>query len=259
MKNLILLLPVFILCMACSNENDWFAPAELDNPTGMAVFCQTSIQDTLKFVEYGYDGNKLITEKSIQQGEVQSITTYEYNAEDLLVSEILETDWDATKKTYVYNDNNQLINILYRFINYDSTRQISRESNSEAPLEYQNNRLVKQWEYWGGFSTYEYKGDNVVKRIDYTKLGEKHHITTFSYSGNLLIQEKKETNAGSLLYLKTYKYDSHNRLVQILDGENIIEENHYIDNQLIEKRTYYFGIDPGFDFCRGNYIYKYTF
>ncbi len=259
MKNITLLLPVFLLCLSCSKENDWLAPAELDNPMGMAVFCQTMTNDTLKFVEYGYDGDKLITETSFQHGEVESKITYEYNAENLLVSEVFTDDWSKTEKTYVYNDKEQLVNILYKFISYDSTRQISRVSESEAPREYQNNRLVKQWEHWGGYSTYEYKDDKVVKKIYYTQLGEKHHITTYKYSGDLLTEEKKETKAGSLLFLKTYKYDSLHRLVQIQDGENIIEENHYIDNRLIEKRTYYFGIDPGFDFCSGNYIYKYTF
>jgi len=32
-----------------------------------------------------------------------------------------------------------------------------------------------------------------------------------------------------------------------------------VDNKLIEKRTYYFGIYPGFDVCHGNYIYRYEY
>jgi hypothetical protein len=74
-----------------------------------------------------------------------------------------------------------------------------------------------------------------------------------------LIEEKEETNVGALIYLKTYTYDSQNRVIQIRDGKNVIEENDYIDNKLIEKRTYYYGIDPGFDVCYGNYIYRYKY
>ncbi len=74
-----------------------------------------------------------------------------------------------------------------------------------------------------------------------------------------MIEEKKETKVGGLIYLKTYEYDSQGRLVKIQDEENTIEENDYVDNELIEKRTYYFGIDPGFDVCYGNYIYRYEY
>jgi hypothetical protein len=49
-------------------------------------------------------------------------------------------------------------------------------------------------------------------------------------------------------------------LIQIrYEENNIIEENDYIDNRLNEKRTYYFGIDPGYDVCYGNYIYRYEY
>jgi len=225
----------------------------------MIVFCQASKDDTLSLVQYEYEDDNLIKETSLQNGEVQSEKTFEYNSENQVVSTIYLTDWQKIEMTYFYNENGQLINILYKFTNFDADGQIASESESEASREYENNQLVKEWEHWGGFSTYEYSGDKVVKKIDYTKNGVKHHITTYKYSGDLLKTEKKETEAGSIIYLKTYKYDSQNRLVQIQDGANIVEENDYTDNKLIEKRTYYFGIDPGFDFCFGNYIYRYEY
>jgi len=75
----------------------------------------------------------------------------------------------------------------------------------------------------------------------------------------LKVEEKKETAAGSVMYIHIFQYDSENKLTRIFEGENIIEENFYDGNRLIEKRTYYFGIDPGFDICYGNYIYKYEY
>ncbi len=259
MKKIITLTSIFLIVISCSKDDDLLIPAELDNPSGMIVFCQASIDDTLRIVEYEYDNANLIKETSILNGEVHSETIFEYNSENQITSEIYLTDWKKTEMTYIYNEDNQLINILYKFTDYDTDGQITNTSENEAPREYDNNKLVKEWEYWGGFNTYEYSGDKVVKKIDYTKNGEKHHITTYKYFGDLLTEEKKETKAGSLMYLKTYKYDSQNRLVQIQDGENIIEENDYIDKKLIEKRTYYFGIDPGFDVCYGNYIYRYEY
>ena len=151
------------------------------------------------------------------------------------------------------------INILYKFTGYDTDGKITNIIEYEAPREYDNNKLVKEWEHWGGYNTYEYIGDKIIKKTDYTKNGEELHITTYKYSGNLLIEEKRETSVGSLMYLKTYKYDSQNRLVQIKDGKNIIEKNYYFNKKLIEKRTYYFGIDPGYDICYGNYIIRYKY
>ena len=259
MKKVLTLISIFLIVVSCSEDYDLLIPAKLDNPSVMISFCQASTEDTLSILKYEYDKANLIKETSIHNGEVQSETVFDYNSKNQIISEIYLTDWNKREMSYIYNENDQLINILYKFTDYDAEGQITNESESEAPREYENNQLVKEWEYWGGFNTFEYSGDKVVKKIDYTKNGEKHHITTYKYSGDLLIQEKKETMVGDLIYLKTYKYDPQNRLVQIRDGKNIIEENNYIDKKLIEKRTYYFGIDPGFDFCYGNYIYRYEY
>lgn len=259
MKKILTLTSILLIVISCSKDDDLLIPAELDNPSVMIVCCQSSITDTLRLVEYAYNNDNLIKETSIQNGEIQSKTTYEYNSNNQIILEIYLTDWKKTEKTYVYNESNQLINILYKFTDYDIGGQITNESESEAPREYENNELVKEWKYWGGFNTYEYSNGKVVTKIDYTNTGEKHHFTYYKYSGDLLIEEKKETKEGGLMYLKTYIYDSQNRLIKIQDGDNVIEENDYNDKKLIEKRTYYFGIDPGFDVCYGNYIYKYKY
>ncbi len=255
MEKIITLISIFLIVISCSKDDDLLN----DNPIVMLVFCQASLDHPIRIVENEYDNDNLIKQTTIQNGEVQSETTYEYNSENQIISETYLTGWQKTEMTYIYNKDKQLINILYRFTDYDTDGKISNTREYEAPREYDNNKLVKEWEFWGGFNTYEYIGNKVVIKIDHTKNGEKHHITTYIYSGNLLVEEKKETRAGSLMYLKTYKYDSQNRLVQIKDGENIIEENDYIDNKLIEKRTYYFGIDPGYDICNGNYIIRYKY
>ena len=259
MKKLIQTILILFFIISCSKDDNLLQPAKLDKPTAMNVFCQNSSNDILMRVEYEYDNGNLITETTFYNGDIQSKTTFEYNSANQLILEVYETDWGKTEKTFFYNEFNQLINIKYKFFDYDSNGQVTNESESEAPKEYENNQLVKEWAYWGGFSTYEYKDGKVVTKVDYTKTGEKYHITTYKYSGDLLIEEKKETKVGSLIYLKSYKYDSHNRLTTIQDGENIIEENDYVDKRLIEKRTYYFGIDPGFDVCYGNYIYRYEY
>jgi uncharacterized protein YcfL len=250
---------IIFLVLSCSKDDSLLLPAVLDELMAMNVFCPNSPNDTLRRVVYVYNNDKMITETTLYNGEIQSKTTFEYNLDNQLTLEIYETDWKKTEKTFIYNELNQLVNIIYKFTDYDSNGVVIDESESEAPLEYENNQLVKEWECWGGFSTYEYKDGKVVTKIDYTKNGEKHHITSYKYSGKLKIEEKKETSAGNVIYIRTFHYDSKNRLIKIIEDKNIIEENDYIENKLTEKRTYYFGIDPGFFVCNGNYIYRYEY
>lgn len=259
MKIIIQTLIIFSLAIGCSKDESLLRPAELDEPTAMNVFCQNSPNDILRRVEYDYDKDNLITETTFFRGEIQSRTTFEYNSDNQITLEIYETDWRKIEKTFICNELNQVVNIIYKFTDYDSNGLVVNESESEAPLEYETNQLVKEWVYWGGFHTYEYENGKVTVKTDYTKNGQKHHITKYKYRGELKVEERKETAAGNVIYIRTYHYDSENRLVKIIEAGNIIEENDYFENRLIEKRTYYFGIDPGFDVCYGNYIYKYEY
>ena len=261
MKQLIYLLIILHLMISCSKDEDLLKPAILDKPSAMILFCQRDRNDTLKKVSYEYSNNNLIAETIFKNGEIQNKTTFEYNSDNKLIYETYVTHLQKIEKYYIYNELSQLINIKYKFTNYNADGQISNEIESEAPeaSEYRNNQLVKEWERWGAFNTYEYKDDKVATKIEYTKNGVEYFFVYYKYSGDLLIEEKKVTKIGRLIYLKTYTYDSQNRLIQIRDKENIIEENDYNGKKLIEKRTYYYGTDPGFDICFGNYIYRYEY
>ncbi len=141
MKKILILTSLFLIVISCSKDDDLLISADLDNPSVMIVFCQASIVDTLRIVEYEYDNDNLIKETSIVNGKVQSETTFVYNSKNQIISEIYLTDWKKTEMTYIYNENNQLINILYKFIDYDIDGQITNTSESEAPREYENNLL----------------------------------------------------------------------------------------------------------------------
>lgn len=259
MKRAELLIIIFLTVLGCSKDSGPTAPLGPENPSEMVVFCQASPEDKLSSVEYDYDIGNLMTETWIRNGAVQNETTFAYRPDNRILLEVYSTDSRKTEKTYIYDNDLRLTNILYRIIDFDGNGKIINESQSEAPREYQNDQLVKEWESWGGFKIFEYGNGKVTTKIDHTKNGQEHHITTYKYSGGLLIQEIMETKTGGLLYLKTFIYDSQNRLIKVLDGKNVIEENDYVDNRLTEKRTYYFGIDPGYDFCYGNYIYRYHY
>ena len=259
MKRLIQSIVLFGFIFSCSDDELPKQQVELDHPTAMNIYCKRIPEEVFNRVEYEYDHDKLVTESTFSNGVIYSKTTFEYNSNNQLFKKIYETDWGKTEKTFAYNSSNQLINVNHKTINYDVSGQVATEREADAPLEYENNRLVKQWETWGGFHTYAYKNGKVVAMIDYTQYSEKYHITTYQYDGDLLTVERKETADGNLIYNKTFQYDAENRLIKIVEDENIIEENFYDENKLIEKRTYYYGIDPGFDVCSGNYIYKYEY
>jgi hypothetical protein len=245
--------------LSCSKEETSVRPSSFDQAAAMHLFCQKTPDDTLRSIEYEYSEGKLIGETTLQKGNMLSRTTYDYNLDDQLITETYETTNQKIEKTFIYNESDQLINILYHITDFDANGQVTGESERETPREYENGLLVKEWEYWGGFNTYEYQFGKVISRIDHTASGEEHHFTTYKYSGDLLVEEKKENKTGSVIFWKKYRYDFQNQLVRIQDRGDVIEENEYRNRRLIEKRTYYFGIDPGFDICYGNYIFRYEY
>ena len=71
MKNIVLLTLCSLTFMACSTDDDP-VPAELYNPSAMIVYCQASSDTPLKTVTYKCAGDKLLTETTIQNGELKT-------------------------------------------------------------------------------------------------------------------------------------------------------------------------------------------
>jgi len=260
MKRLALTILTFCMALSCSRDHDSVHPAESDNPVAMEVCCQSDPETTLNSFEYAYNQGNLVSEITYNsKGEIEGIKSLLYNSINQVTTETCRSDTYTMVKNYMYNDLNQLININYHLKNYDTNGQLISESTYETPLEYENNLLVKEWRHECGFVTYDYIDGKVVTMIEYTELGQKHHITRYKYSGDLIVEESKETVTGSMIYVHTFQYDSENRVIKIIEDENFVEESFYDGNKLMEKRTYYFGIDPGFYFCNGNFIYKYEY
>ena len=258
MKKLILIILLVGMIVSCSDDNPNL-PSNFDESNVVNVYCQATPTTVLSRIENYYNNGNLTIKKTYSEGNLESTTTFEYNSSNLLSLEICEAGLSKYEKTYIYNALNQLINIIHKIISYDNQGHIISESESETPLKYENNQLVKEWVYCGGFTTYEYENGKVSAKIDYSDTGQKGQITTYKYSGDLKIEERKVTAAGSLMYVRTFQYNSENQLITIIEDGNIIETNFYNQNKLTEKRTYYFGIDPGFYLCDGNFIYRYEY
>lgn len=258
MKKLLFALTFIGILQGCSKDDN--SPAlKLERPITMTVFCPNALNTAISQTDYEYDLENLIRLTLKNYGEITSVTNYEYNSKNQLIKETCDQDLRNTEITYVYNESDQLINKLYKIADLDANGLVLRTTESESPLEYENNFLVKDFETWGGWNTYEYSNNKLIKKNFYTSSGQLHWIMTFKYSGDLKIEEKNQTFNGTIIYTKSYEYDSDGRLEKVIDDGNVIEQNLYDGNKLLEKRIYYFGIDPGYYACNGNFIYKYQY
>ncbi|HJZ39146.1 MAG TPA: hypothetical protein VJ203_02135 [Bacteroidales bacterium] len=259
MKQLFILMLIYGILPGCSEDEIPGEKTNPEQPVAMYVYCQTNTGNILRRIEYVYDMGKLVSETTLIDNEIYSTTTFEYNSALQLIRETYATLLSTLEKSYEYNVANQLINIIHKRTDYDMVGQVVNVQETEAPLEYENDLLVRKGEYWGGFSTYTYENGRLITMNEHTASGQLHHITTYIYSGDLKVEEKKVTAAGAIIYIRIFQYDFRDRLTRITEGEHTIEVNTYLGNKLTEKKTYYFGIDPGFDVCYGNYIYKYEY
>jgi hypothetical protein len=258
MKKLLFAATVIGILQGCSKDDNT-PPLIMERPITMSVFCQNALNDTISQTDYEYDLENLTKLTLRNYGVITSVTNYEYNSKNLLIIETSDQDFRKTEITYVYNSSDQLINKLYKIADLDANGLVLSTSESETPLEYKNNLLVKDVETWGGWNTYEYSDGKLTTKNVFTSTGQLYWILKFKYSGSLKIEEKNQTASGNILYTKTFAYDSEGRLVKIIENGNVIEQNSYDGNKLLEKRINYFGIDPGFSACNGNFLYKYHY
>jgi len=265
MKKLLFIIAMAGFILSCNSEIDDQEnnnPVPLDKPVIMKVYCQSNPDAYYQEVKYEYDNDHLISETVYIGGEIDSRKTFEYYANGQLKREIYKiTSLTTQEKEYFYNEKNLLEKIIYTVINFNIAGEETDRRQSEETYEYKNDLLVKMVENWGGWNIYEYdeKG-KMITLTDYTKLGQKYHITHFKYKGNLKIEEWCEVaETGVVLYLHKFEYNNANQLVTVTENGKTIEKNTYGGNKLLEKQTFYFGIDPGFSFCSGNYIYKYEY
>lgn len=259
----LLFIVLLVIFYGCSDDDTLSLIIDLDNPTAMNVFCQSTPTDTLSRYEYEYHKDKINLETVCRGDDTIRVTSYKYNSVGLLLKETIESDLIKFEKDFEYNSSEQLVKIIYKTYQYDMNGKVLNDTYYEAPLHYENNKLIKEWVYygdWAGYNTYEYSNGLVSTKTHYSKNGATiQYIIRYSYSSDKLVKEIKESVTDYIFYSKTYHYDSNSRLISIVDRENTIEEYSYSDNHLIEKRTFYYGIDPCFAQCCGNFIYKYEY
>jgi len=250
----------FLALWNCKNKPgpDLVAP-RLENPSVMLTYCSPAGDQWFRRTEYRYDNGLLVNEKTDFFGGYQTSRSLEYDENKNLVKETLRELTLEREKNYIYNEQNQVILIRTETRNLDSEGNVINRSVAEMPREYENNLLVREGPEDDSHTTYQYENNKVILKTTHAAGGHKHHITRYRYTGNLLAEEIKETAAGSKMYTRHFQYDARGRLIRVTEDGKTIQENRYKGNRLEERRIFYFGIDPGFSPCGGNYTYRYEY
>lgn len=258
MKKILFVITLIGILQGCLKD-DSSSNIEMQSPISMTVLCMNAPNDTVSQTDYEYESENLIKVTVLSNKEIYSVTNFEYNSQNLIIKETRDQYSSKTEITYIYNKSKQLTNKLYKNSEFDPNGVLLRTTEYETTLEYQNDLLIKDVETWGGWNTYEYSNGKLTTKNVFTKTGQLYWILKFKYSGGLKVEEKNQTAGGNIIYTKIFEYDSERRLVKVIEDGNIVEQNIYDTNKLVEKRIFYFGIDPGFSACNGNFIYKYQY
>jgi hypothetical protein len=234
------------------------------------------------------------TEKAFCQREPDNEIwrkTFEYDKNGNLTKEITDREYGPeTKITSLYNFNNQPVtdSVFYftnnewkpdRYFKYKYTRNLlqeKRQFNADGTFTlktvYKCSGTKLVWEEFYYFTDgawrfqyahkFEYnRSSRLIKKVSYQDESKEKVYDQFiyTYKNGKLATEKRILVTGETGYFKEYFYTKEGYLEEIVEDGNTVEKNYYESDKLIEKRTWYFGIDPGFSICSGNLIYKYEY
>jgi hypothetical protein len=108
---------------------------------------------------------------------------------------------------------------------------------------------------------YEYQGDFLLSIESAYPLGGGFQKILYFYDKDLRVKEKKFASDNSLTFTTDYIYEN-GKLSKVngyQDSINFTEEYIYQRNALIEMKRNYYGIDPGFSPCLGNFTFYYEY
>lgn len=189
---------------------------------------------------FNYSGLKLTDTIFYSVGDIWKIShIYEYNYMGSLLSKKIvksETGEETSKTVYIYHQTKPEWEEYYYF------NDGSWEFRHAIKFDFNKNRQLAKKSYYGA--------------IEKDKVSEYY---TYSYKNGKLWTEERILRTGNIGYHKEYFYNNDGTLDHVVQDENIVEENSYENGKLIEKHTWYYGIDPCFSLCCGNIIYRYEY
>jgi hypothetical protein len=190
------------------------------------TFPNSSFLDTTDIVEYLYTEFGLLSSKRLinVRGKKERTRIYKYDDQNRLIYEGYDDEkGNNNKNHYTYSDQGKVIE-NYLVCNYNKvTYTYKYDESGRLISEYENNQL----------------------------------ICTFEYSGELLI--KKTQYSGNRNTITIYEYDEYGNLVFKKENGKVIEHNKYENNRIVEKWIYYFGKEHRYSPCCNQYIMRYSY
>jgi hypothetical protein len=266
-------LSILIVILLSSCENDEFYNSPIGEKVGEFLFqtektfCKTDPQNEIWSKSFKYDRDGNLTETTTFRDETpdsKSTSTFNKNNQKLTDSTFYfsENRWKYTNSSqYVYS-RNLLIEIQRYDADGSNTHKTVYKYNGTKPKYeefYYYNGGQWQFQYAHGFE-FDGKG-NLTKKSSY-QTEEKDNVYDqifYQYKNGRLVEEKRIIRTGETDYVKTFTYTNEGFPDETIQDGNVIEKNFYEQGKLIEKHTFYFGIDPGFSVCYGNLIYRYSY
>ncbi len=232
-----------------------------------SAYCQSNPEKEISSNTFFYDKNgNIIKELNSYIGGLEEKKEQKFNGDNQLLCDSTfyyrSGKWEYQNSTkFVYSQN-----LLSEKQRYNSDGNISHKTR----YKYEGGKL--RWEEFWYFNNNEWKfqyahgfefnrNGKLVKKESFQDEAKKNVYDTFlySYKNGRLHEEKRIIRTGKTSYVKKYFYTTEGFIDEISDNDKVIEKNFYEMGKLTEKHTFYYGIDPGFSLCGGNFIYKYEY
>ena len=231
------------------------------------TFCKNNPENEVFSKSFKYDNNENIIETITFFNNVPDTKlTGSFNVNNQRLTDstfyYIENSWKyVNSNQYVYSGNK-----LKEIQNYDvdgkNTHKIVYQySGSKPKYEEFYYYYDDKWEFQYAHGFEFNKNGNLTKKSSY-KSSEKNEVYDqfiYKYKNGFLVEEKRIIRTDETSYVKTFSYTTDGLPDETIQDGNVIEKNFYEKGKLIEKQTFYFGIDPGFSECNGNYIYRYSY
>lgn len=231
------------------------------------AFCQSNPNSGIWLKSFNRDADGNITEE----------TTFVYDLPEMKITRQFNNNGQQVNDSaYSYVSGNRVLQYSHKYV-YERNRiaEIQRfepDGTISHKTVYKYTGDKPRWEEFWYFSNgnwdFQYahgfdfdRNGHLVKKESFQTVEKDKVYDTFlyEYKNDKLVEEKRIIITGATSYVIKYAYNRDGTLDEKIKDGNVIEKNFYENGKLSEKHTFYFGIDPGFSQCLGNYIYKYNY
>lgn len=231
------------------------------------IFCKNDPENEIMSKSFKYDNNDNI---------IETITFFKDTPDTKSTGSFNECNQRLTDSTFYFNENNwKYVNsnqIIYSGNQLKEIKKYDADGKNTHKIVYKYNGPKPKYEefyyYYGDHWQFQYahgfefdRNGNLLKKSSYQseQKDEVYDQLIYKYKNGILIEEKRIIRTGATSYIKTFSYTPDGLPDETIQDGNVIEKNFYEEGNLIEKHTFYFGIDPGFSACNGNFIYRYSY